>query len=298
VIEPGRALWLIAIVAFVLMALALGCANGDGDDGNGESNGDDDIEGPPRFVVMTYNILFDFPNPDYPSWDVRKEGVAENISRYSPDLIGLQEPFFWQVGDIKALVDGYESISEKFFTDSTILYRADRFSVVSYGSFWLSPTPDEPFSVGFGNFFPRICVWAVLYDFHSDTPFVFSVTHFDNTSPFQETAAPLYIGHMDALGADLPVIAVGDYNSRPGSEAYQILTATLADTFDMVDSYELVGDADQVEAWDPDERIDHIFVGYGDFTVRRWLSDLTLYGEPPAAPSDHWPVVADVEIVD
>ena len=281
-----------ALMALVLLLFLTGCAGE-----NGEEAADNNPTAPPRYAVMTYNVLFDFPNPDYPPWSVRKEGVAENIMRHEPDLIGLQEPFLWQVQDILALTDGYRAIHDGLYTDAAILYKADRFRIINFGSFWLSPTPGEPLSTGFGNFFPRICVWAVMYDLYSDTAFVFSVTHFDNTSPFQETAAPLYVGYMDALGANLPVIAVGDYNSRPGSEAYGILTQSLSDTFYMVESYELIGNEQEMASWNPDDRIDHIFVGYGDFAVHRWLADLTTYGDPPQPPSDHWPVVAEIEIL-
>ena len=274
--------------------------------------------------VMTFNILFAVPNPEYDPWEVRKDHVAAIIAEHDPDLIGFQEPFPWQVRDMEALCPGYESALLCYFPDSTIFYKEERFAVVEEGHYWLSPTPDKPLSVGFGNGLPRMVIWTVLEERFAGRELLFVNTHFDNTSPFQEHAAPLFLERTweaasaprqtasqrspsAAKGATaLPVIAVGDFNSRPGSEAYGILVDGVSsegkeEPFFLTDTYGLADEIveyvweEDPPSFDPAGRIDHIFVAQGEFEASRWIVDLYTYGGGRRA-SDHFAVIADLTL--
>jgi endonuclease/exonuclease/phosphatase family metal-dependent hydrolase len=255
---------------------------------------------------MTYNILFSFPNPEFDPWSVRREIVAADIFRYDPDLVGFQEPFPDQVKDIAERCPDLVPLHHEVDTDATILYRQSRFAVLETGSYWLSPSPDVPYSTGFGNFFPRLVIWARMVDASSGMEFFFVNTHFDNTSPSQEMSAPLFLERTAPLAGELPVIVTGDFNSRPGSEAYGILTQgidpgqaggfRLQDSFLFAQSHEVAARPGDPTDFDPGSRIDHIFVAGGSFSCPLWTVDMSTYGEERRYPSDHFPVTASLRV--
>lgn len=251
-------------------------------------------------TVMTFNVMFDFPKEGFDAWSVRKETAAEIILRQDPDLIGFQEPLPWQVDSLHELLPGYADARLQLNTDSTIFFRESRFELVDEGSFWLSPTPDREFSIGFGNTFPRMVMWVRLHDRESGRDFFFVTTHFDNTSPFQENAAPLYLERTEPMAASLPIVHTGDYNSEPDTEAYGILTGgvpyRLVNAFDLAGRYQVIQSPGDTRTYAPASRIDHVFLAGGDWTVSRWVVDMTTYGDPPKDPSDHFAITTDVHL--
>ncbi len=284
----------------------------DDDDDNDDDNNDDDDDdddndttpsGPLSLSVVTYNVLFDFPNPDYDSWRIRKEHVSDIINAHEPDLVGFQEPLVWQMTDLRELCPGYVEHSLDVHTDSALFFREDRFELLDKGHFWHSPWPNVPFSIGFGNFLPRNVLWVKLYDKQSGVEFFFFDTHFDNTAPFQENAAPQFLDLMEEIIAGSPVVVTGDFNSKPDREAYRILTEgntpggfALTNTFDLAPGYDVrLAPGDERE-YDPDHRIDHIFVAEGDWDSSYWVVDMTRYGDPWRDPSDHFAMATDIEL--
>jgi endonuclease/exonuclease/phosphatase family metal-dependent hydrolase len=168
----------------------------------------------------------------------------------------------------------------------------------------LSPTPDNPFSTGFARVqLPRLVNWARLYDLDAGREIFFATTHFDNNTPSQQLSAPLVQERTAPFVAELPVILVGDFNSRPPSTAYGILTGDPSRGFVFQDSFFLAPEprivTNQVPApaYDVNDRIDHIFLaGNGvDWTVHDWVADLTVYGPRNRYPSDHFPIFAELE---
>lgn len=318
--HDASALCGFALFLCVVCGLAVG-----GVEGCGSEEEPSPAPSPPvRFTVMTYNILFDVPDPGFDRWAVRKDFVAEIIHAHDPDVVGLQEPFAYQVEDLLELCPGYQAIAlvnppgPLTDTDATILFREGRFAKIVQGSYWLSPTPDVPFSggfgKGFGNFFPRMVIWAYLVDLESHVQFYVVNTHFDNTSPSQEKSAPLFLERTEPLARKAPVIVTGDFNSRPSSTAYRILTSGSPEgqeaeggadgtRFSLTDSFDLAAQGYEVRArqgdpieYDPESRIDHVFVAGGEFSCRRWVVDMTRYGPELRYPSDHFAVVAHLEL--
>ncbi|MGE3673895.1 MAG: hypothetical protein AB7K71_29760, partial [Polyangiaceae bacterium] len=128
-----------------------------------------EVTGPKPFKVMTYNVLCSFCKGDeYDAWDDRKLYFKDIFARHDADLYGLQElAFGTEVDQMLELVDGFSSVyyaaadSNFTYPDASILYRAERFDLLDSGEFWLSPTPDEPSSIGFSPpQVPRLVVWA------------------------------------------------------------------------------------------------------------------------------------------
>ena len=276
----------------------------DDDDDNDNDDDDDSSPGPLALKVMTYNILFDFPNPDYDNWKIRKEHVAEIISFHDADLVGLQEPWPWQITDLHELCPGYASVAIDWNPDSAIFFNEERFELQEYDHFWLSPHPDR-ISIGFGNLMPRYVMWARLYDNESEKEFYFFNTHFDNTAPFQENAAPLFLDMIETITEAYPVVITGDFNSKPDREAYINLTEgntpggfALTNTFDLAPDFDVRLAPDDEREYDPSHRIDHIFIANGQWDCSSWIVDMMRYGDPLRDPSDHFAMAADIELVD
>ena len=282
------------------IALLAGC----GDDGGGASTS-------PPLTVMAFNVLCSFCNVrEFDPWEERLAYFGDIFARHDADLIGVQEltPLNDEVGDIAALLPGfgviyYDPAEGTSYPDAAIFYRLERFTVVESGEYWLSPTPEVPLSIGFARIqFPRLVVWARLRDrADGDRQLFFATTHFDNNAPSQELSAPLLQERTALFARELPVIVVGDFNSRPNSTAYGLLTEDPAAEVTFENAFDLAGcrlETNRVPAPDYDlgDRIDHIFLA-GDgvtWSARDWVVDLTSYGANDRYPSDHFPVVATV----
>lgn len=269
---------------------------------------------PPSLKVMTFNVLCSFCNlREYDPWAQRLADFGDIFARHDPDLIGLQElsppPLSagMEVDQILARAPGHAAIyfaptPSTPYPDATILYRSSRFTVLEHGEYWLSPTPDQPLSTGFAKpQLPRLVVWARLRDSARDREIYFATTHFDNNSPSQAKSAPLVQERTAPFVEQEPVIVVGDFNSRPDSTAYQILTGDSSRGFVFRNAFDLthwhiVTNQTPEPAYDVNDRIDHIFLaGRGvTWSVNDWAADLTVYGAKQRYPSDHFPIVAEV----
>lgn len=275
-----------------------------------------------EIVVMSYNVMCSFcsfeDHQDWVwDWDTRLPWIRDTITRHAPDLIGVQElaTIDGSHPDQVEAIGGPDGIYGTVFyrtqpgdvlpydyPDATIYYRLSRFTLVDEGAFWLSDTPDVAFSHGWndGPSAPRIVVWAVLHDRVTDRDLTFATTHFDNNAPNQVHSAPLSLAQLGPMAAERPLIFVGDYNSRPTSEAYAILAEGVdAGGFHLDNAYDrtaaapgpVPADGGRTD-WTPDIRIDHIWFSGPDFTVSDWAVDLTPYGDFGQAASDHYAIVS------
>lgn len=259
-------------------------------------------------VVMTFNVLCSFCDDTYDPWEDRVGYISDTIARHGPDLVGLQELF--TADEVAQLLDqnpGYEALfysdETSDYADATIWWRADRYELLDSGFYWLSPAPDLPFSVGFSSpQLPRMVAWAQLLELSSGAELLFVDTHFDNNTPSQELSAPLLLERTEAQAGALPIIAVGDFNSRPDSPAYATLVGgvdgagfALTNSFDLADAWSVESNQDPVPAYDPAIRIDHIFVAGGEWTVPWWVVDTWVYGDSMLHTSDHFAMVAQLE---
>lgn len=296
-------------------------------DASVDATSEDVATADPQLVkVMTYNIMCLFcinsDHPDWPQdWPTRVPMIRDTISRFDPDLIGLQETFtpdpeVDMLGDITATTGVYGSLfyvkqpsdpmtalGDSFVTysDAAILYRKARFDVLGQGVIWLSPTPDIAFSNGFakGGQFPRLIYWARLQDKWAKRTFVIASTHFDNNTPSQKLSAPLALERFAPMAAKEPVIFVGDFNSEPDTEAYAILKNGVDgkgfhfdNAFDLAAKWQVDSNRTPKPDYDLGLRIDHFWLAGATFTVPEWHVDLHGYGDLQMWPSDHDPMVA------
>lgn len=270
-----------------------------------------------KLVVMTFNVMCSFcsnDKGDNEKWEDRVPHFGDIISRYNPDLIGLQElTYLSEIRDIQNVIKGYRpvfardlpknSIGWTVYPDAIILYREDRFELVESGVYWLSPTPDKPWSYGWADSnIWRIVVWAHLRQISDKRDLYFASTHFDNNYPNEEKSAPVVIERTRDWAKKMPVVVVGDFNSVRGTPAYKILTQEGVETdFRLNNSFEscarwaIVSNQFKEVSYNPKDCYDHIFIsGMASWGCNWWYVDKSVYGPNSVYPSDHFPVIAEL----
>ncbi len=256
-------------------------------------------------TIMTYNIRVAFDTGEN-SWDNRKEMVASTIKKYNADILGLQEVLKKQLDDLLNLLPEYSYVGvgrddgKDEGEYSPILYRKDRFEILSDSTIWLSETPEVP-SVGWDAALKRIITWAKIIDKNTSKIFYHFNTHFDHKGEMARLeSANLLNDKVAEIAGKTPAFATGDLNFTPDSKAYQILIGGRRNyLFDTQKSAEEDDSGENVsfngfqEELKPGNKIDYIFTK-NDIEV---LKHKIIYDKINGRfPSDHMPVIAEVRI--
>jgi endonuclease/exonuclease/phosphatase family metal-dependent hydrolase len=251
--------------------------------------------------VMTYNIRYDNSGDGDDRWIHRKQTVADAIEQHA-DIAGLQEVLYVQLTELKRLLPEFDAYGvgrddgKLRGEHSPVFYRKDRFEPLDSGTFWLSPTPDQPGSKGWDAALPRIASWVKLKDKRTGKQLLFVSSHFDHMgNQAREESGKLLAAKLPKLACDLPMILVGDLNTLPDTPPLAALTKVLQDTRGMVK--EPTGPDGTWNAFQKIEtgnRIDFILVGPGITAT----AHCTLDPRTPAGRfgSDHLPVQAEITI--
>lgn len=266
-----------------------------------------------RFNVMTFNVRGSFHEDGANDWEQRRDLNVGTIHQYAPDIIGFQEA---QSGNLEvyeqALTDyevelGPISIrQEANYHRVPIYWKRDRFERVSAGGFYLSETPEE-WSLSWGSTFVRAATWVILHERESGIEFLFLNTHFPHESEndlARSEAARLIVRIIqDIIGQQsiLPSIITADFNAVPTSDAYRVFQEG-----GYVDTYTAAGKTQPVITYHgykgagfrlSDLRIDWILTKDGARQFRTHDCRVLTDEAPPLYPSDHYPVMADLELV-
>lgn len=256
--------------------------------------------------VLTYNIRLATPDDAPNIWTNRKENVFSLIREASPDVFGLQEALKEQVYDVDKAFPEYSRVgvgrddgkAEGEF--SPVYYDSKKYNALSSGTFWLSQTPEVAGSRGWDAACNRVVSWVQLKDGNSEKPFFVFCTHFDHMGEVaRRNSAKLLIHAVDSLAGKNPAVVLGDFNARPGTEPYQLITGK-SDPIHLTDALELTSKVNGPEytytgfkiGGIPGQRIDYIFLK-NISKVKTYKVNNTNNGE--FYPSDHLPVSAEVE---
>lgn len=259
--------------------------------------------------VMTWNIRYDNPKDGVNAWPNRKDWVAEIITGRKPDIAGFQEVLVGQFEDLKTRLPEMAAYGigrndgKSAGEFAPIFYRKDRFRIIDQSTIWLSPTPDRAGSKGWDAALPRIASWVKLEDRTSRGTFVVINTHFDHRGDHaQIESARMLVALVRDRFSDCAVILTGDFNSRPLSQPYQVLTGADGQTPPaFLDSYEHSlqkpegpnSTMNGFRAIAANRRIDFIFTTKAVKTRAVRILDDQREGR---FPSDHLPVVATLEL--
>jgi endonuclease/exonuclease/phosphatase family metal-dependent hydrolase len=236
---------------------------------------------------MTFNLRRDVPADGDLAWPHRRALVAQLVREHAPDVLGTQEGLPHQLADLDAELPGYARVGRGRAHDGgdeacALHYRTDVFGLVASGDLWLSDEPAVPGSRSWGNRLPRLVTWATLLHRPTRRTVTFANTHLDHESNASRRRAAAF------LAACLPgAVLMGDFNEAPGGHVHAALTrAGWRD--------EAAPDAPGTYhgyAATPRERIDWVLVP--PHLVTR--AHRVLVREGPRWPSDHHPVLVDVE---
>ena len=107
-------------------------------------------EGLSGITVMSYNIRSGEASDGTNSWQFRFPATAMMIEDQKPDILGIQEAMQYQLlfitencRDYKYAGAGSEDGKSKG-EHTAILYNKKTTSLLKWGTFWLSDTPDKP----------------------------------------------------------------------------------------------------------------------------------------------------------
>jgi endonuclease/exonuclease/phosphatase family metal-dependent hydrolase len=248
--------------------------------------------------VATYNVRNGRSDQDENRWSLRAPTFVAMLRSLDADLIGLQEPFAFQLEDILAACPEYQAVGvgredgDREGEFCPILYRSSLFELIESGTFWLSDTPEIPGSSTWGNRVVRICTWAQFTRLGDRSEFLHFNVHLDHESDLSRLrSADLLLSRMPD---DAPVILTGDFNVGESDEVIQRFTAKWIDAVRAINP-----DGPEIgtfNGFQPDfgpERIDYIFVSPN---IRVQSANIRREHLNGIWPSDHAPIVASIEL--
>jgi len=277
------------------------------------------------FRLMSFNILQSSEEPEGHTWaQYREQPCKAMFQQTNPDIICLQECRRTQLNFMKnnfpqysyfqyakdgVKADGYENV-EKCDDDAifkngghrdVIALRTDKFSMLGWGRYWFSDTPDV--SSYSGPLFedggtPKLSLWLKVREKSTGIVFYVWTTHFfPHGVNGRKQCGIMSEERMKAeCGDDMPVIFCGDLNLSYDSDALKPLrdwmkhAATNATTTDNAPTY--TGFRTDSNTW---TYIDHIFYRNAEASVYKVVN--TPIENGTSVCSDHFPIYADFTVV-
>jgi endonuclease/exonuclease/phosphatase family metal-dependent hydrolase len=265
--------------------------------------------------VMSYNLRLDTPYDSVNQWPNRTDKVVALITKYNPDIIGVQEALHHQLQDLLKKLPEYSYCGvgrddgKEQGEYSAILFRNSRFGLLGSQTKWLSETMDIPGSKSWDAAITRIFTYARLFDRETKKEFVMANTHFDHigkTARFMSSMAiKAYFAGMegganiDNTGAriEIPIIVSGDFNSEPTEEPYLNMINEEMKDFIFYDSRPATSTAGTFCGFKvggiPCKTIDFIF------HTKEWVArnyQVITDNDGTYYPSDHLPVLVDFDL--
>lgn len=254
--------------------------------------------------VMSYNLRLDTPYDSVNQWPNRAEKVAALISKYTPDIIGVQEALHHQLQDLMKMLPDYSYCGvgrddgKEKGEYSAILFRNSRFGLLDTHTHWLSETTDLPGSKSWDAAITRVFTVARFFDRDTKKEFVMTNTHFDHIGKeAREQSAHIIKAFVYGYTAGkMPVIISGDFNSETNQTPYlTMIDRTVGlQLFDSRPASSTAGTFCGFKVGGmPCVTIDFIF-HTKEWVVRKYQviadNDGTYY------PSDHLPVMVDFDL--
>ncbi|MFA9563588.1 MAG: endonuclease/exonuclease/phosphatase family protein [Acidimicrobiales bacterium] len=229
-------------------------------------------------------------------WWRRRPVLLDAIRRLDADVIGLQEAHEWQTRWLaRKLGPGWSHVGVGrtrggwLGEQVPLFWRRSRVTVRDSTTRWFGDHPTRPGTVLPGASFPRITTAVQARTVEGDRPFRVFNTHLDEHLAVNRCTATAQLRDWAAESTD-PAVIVGDFNATLDTDELAILleagfrSALSPGTGRTAHEY-----TGQVEG----NAIDHVLVD-GRWRVDHALIDVRRPGG--RLPSDHWPVVADLEL--
>ena len=245
--------------------------------------------------LMTFNIRYGSADDGPNSWAQRRDLVAGIIRGFDPDVLAIQEGLAFQLDELGDALTGYRKLGQhregglegEF---SGLYVKEDRFRVLNWGEFWLSPTPDSVASRGWDAALPRMAVWVEIAEVGGGDPVRVYGTHFDHRGETARVESARLLAQHARGGP--PSVIMGDLNAGEDSEPLHLLFQEgFRSAILTLHPEETLGTFNGFRDPSGGDRIDHVLVGLGlKATQARILDE----HESDLWPSDHFPVTAVV----
>lgn len=252
---------------------------------------------PKELKVMSYNIRLGVANDGTNSWQFRAPATPAMLEAQKPDVFGVQEAHDFQIAFMEEFCRNYKSVGvgrengKKEGEHMSIFWNKKTVSLLKWGTFWLSETPEEP-SMGWDAACKRTATWALMKDKKTGRKFYFVNTHLDHVGKqAQKNGLKLIVDRIATINPQgYPMVLTGDFNIRPDNPA-------LADLDKIMQSARKIApktdNRNTFNGWSVKktaEVIDYIYVsGFSACNEYRTVTDK--YLERPFV-SDHYPIVA------
>ena len=196
----------------------------------------DDNESP-ELKVMSYNIRMGSANDGTNSWQFRFPATLEMIKDQKPDVFGVQEALENQLLVITENIKEYKQVGvgrdngKKKGEFMSIFWNTKTVSLIKWGTFWLSETPDKP-SKGWDAACFRTATWALMKDKKTGKKFYFVNTHLDHKgTEAQKNGLMLIIDRIASINPQgYPMVLTGDFNIKPNNPAILELDKLMTST--------------------------------------------------------------------
>ena len=244
--------------------------------------------------VMSYNIRLGSAQDGTNSWALRYTATGKMLEDQKPDVFGVQEALEYQVRYIEEMC-GYESVGvgrengKKEGEHMSIFWNKKTVSMLKWGTFWLSDTPEKP-SKGWDAECFRTATWALMKDKKTGKKFYFVNTHLDHKgTEAQKNGLKLIVDRIAEINPDgLPMVLTGDFNIEPKSPALKDLDARMQSARNIA---EKTDDHATYNGWGKSSTmIDYIYVS--GFSSCPEYQTVTKRYEDRKFISDHYPIFA------
>ncbi len=254
--------------------------------------------------VMTYNLRFDNPKDGINRWSNRVSKVTALLTKYDPDIIGVQEALKHQVDDILLSLPQYSYIGvgrddgKEKGEYSAILFKKERYEILSQKTFWLSETPEVPGSKSWDAAITRIVTVVMFRDKKTGKDFIQLNTHFDHIGKEARKNSARLLHELlqkEVSNSAMPVIVSGDFNSEPNEEPYQYMIGK--NKIALHDSKPATSSTGTFCGFDvgamPCRIIDYIFCS-GEWSMSNY--QVIQDSDGKNYPSDHLPVIIELDL--
>ena len=187
--------------------------------------------------VMSYNIRMGAADDGQNSWQFRCPATIEMLNDQKPDVFGVQEAFEFQLKYITDNASNYEQVGvgrddgAKRGEFMSIFWNTQTVSLIDWGTFWLSETPETP-SRGWDAACYRTATWALMKDKKTGKKFYFVNTHLDHVGKeAQHNGLMLIIDRIASINPKgYPMVLTGDFNIMPDNPAIAELDKLMSST--------------------------------------------------------------------
>ena len=256
-----------------------------------------DNEEQSELKVMSYNIRLGSANDGTNSWHLRYAATAEMISDQAPDVFGVQEALSYQIYFIEENFRNYKSVGvgredgKKEGEFMSIFWNKNTVSMIKWGTFWLSETPEKP-SMGWDAACYRTATWALMKDKKTGQKFYFVNTHLDHKGKeAQKNGLKLIVDRIEQINPDgYPMVLTGDFNIKPDNSNLVELDSRMQSTrkiAERTDNHNTYNGWGKAKA---DNIIDYIYVS-GFSSCPEYHTVTEKYADRKFV-SDHYPICA------